>query len=357
MHFRKWRARGLAITTTLVLAGGVAALTPSTAQAAPSLGRAFVWAHSPNAALNTPYTPSAAYSQNSTGATNTVVRTGTGQYTVRMPNLGRVGGVVHVTAYGANANSCSVYYWAPVGDRLDAHVRCLTPTGLRVNAPFTASFVNTAGLGGRFAYVWANQPTTAAYTPSTSYQFNSAGATNTITRSGVGRYTVRIPSIGSAAGHVQVTAYGDVRARCKVVNWYLSGTAQLINVRCFTLGGALQDNRYTLTYVRGTGIQRTTPAAYAWANQPATAAYNPAASYSYNSTGVENRISRVGVGTYRFWPSGMPLGNGNVQVSAYGADSRHCKVDYWTPRTGVQVRCYTAAGALSDAYYDVAFQR
>ncbi|WP_328405087.1 hypothetical protein OHS70_37420 [Streptomyces sp. NBC_00390] len=342
---------------TLVVTAGMVALVPSNAHAAGSRGFAYVWANQASSALNTPYTPAGSYSRNSTGGVNTVVRTGVGQYTVRLPKLGLSGGTVHVTAYGATSHSCNVAGWAPVGDRLDVRVRCFTPSGSRANTRFTASFVNTAYLGGRFGYLWANQPSSSSYTPSTTYQFNSSGATNTITRSGVGQYSVRLPGIGSAAGHVQVTAYGDVTARCKVVNWYPSGTAQIADVRCFTLGGALRDTRFSFTYARGTGILRTTPAAYAWANQPTTAAYSPALAYQYNSSGSTNRITRQGVGVYRVWTPNMPLGYGNVQVTAYGADSKHCKVDYWTPSTGIQVRCYTASGTLADTYYDVSFAR
>ncbi|MET8450099.1 hypothetical protein [Streptomyces sp. NPDC005209] len=214
-----------------------------------------------------------------------------------------------------------------------------------------------ADLGGRFGYVWANQPAAASYTPSPTYQFNSAGSVNTITRSGVGQYTVRLPSIGSAAGHVQVTAYGDVLARCKTVNWYPSGTAQLVNVRCFTFGGSPRDTQFTLTYTRGTGLLRATPAAYAWANQPTTASYTPATAYQYNSAGYANRITRQGVGVYRVWTPGMALGYGDVQVTAYGLDSRYCKVDYWTPSTGIQVRCFSTVGAPADTYFDVSFVR
>ncbi|WP_051795064.1 hypothetical protein [Streptomyces sp. NRRL S-87] len=356
---KEWRTRLLAAGAALTMAGGAVVLAPGVAQAAPARGLAYVWANSPNSALNVPYTPSAFYSRNSTGGTNTVVRTGTGQYTVRMPGLGLIGGTVHVTAYGSTSHTCGVNYWVPgAGGRLDVHVSCFTRTGARVNTTFDASFVNTAVVGGsRIAYVWANQPTSAAYTPSTSYQFNSGGSTNTITRQGAGQYRVRVPSIGAAAGHVQVTAYGDVAARCKVVNWFPSGSTEYVNVRCHNAVGRLADNRFTLTYVRSTGILRTTPAAYAWANQPTTAAYNPAASYAYNSTGSVMRIRRIGTGTYRFVPPNMPLGNGHVQVTAYGSDSAYCKVDFWTPSTGVQIRCFAPSGALVDTYYDVAFQR
>src|SRR5262245_42166976 len=64
------------------------------------------------------------------------------------------------------------------------------------------------GSSAQLGYVWANQPSSASYTPSLTYQFNSAGGTNTITRSGVGQYTVHFPGLSTLGGHVQVTAYG-----------------------------------------------------------------------------------------------------------------------------------------------------
>jgi hypothetical protein len=88
-----------------------------------------------------------------------------------------------------------------------------------------------------WAYLWADQPTAPSYTPSLAYQFNSSGATNTVVRTGVGRYTAKLPNLGSQTGQVQVTAYGTGSERCKVERWYPSGTTQQVNVRCFTSTG------------------------------------------------------------------------------------------------------------------------
>ena len=83
----------------------------------------YVWANDPTAGS---YTPSAAYQRNSTGALNTITRTGVGSYTVNFENLGiYYGGTVNVTAYGIGSETCKVLYWDPVlADQL-AHIRCL----------------------------------------------------------------------------------------------------------------------------------------------------------------------------------------------------------------------------------------
>jgi hypothetical protein len=103
--------------------------------------------------------------------------------------------------------------------------------------------------GGPRAYVWANQQGAASYTPSLSYQYNSTGGTNTITRSGVGVYQVRLPGAGNVSGHVQVTAYGSGSTRCKVQSWTSTVTAKLVNVRCFDTAGAPADSRDVVDFV------------------------------------------------------------------------------------------------------------
>lgn len=104
-------------------------------------------------------------------------------------------------------------------------------------------------LAGRTGYVWANNPTSASYTPSTTYSHNSSGGTITITRSSIGRYAVRFAGLGgsgTAGGHVQVTAYGGGSETAKVANWGSSGTDFIVNVRCFNSSGTPVDTRYTV---------------------------------------------------------------------------------------------------------------
>src|SRR5262245_34905958 len=90
-------------------------------------------------------------------------------------------------------------------------------------------------------YLWANNPTTPGpYNPSAVYSFNAAVKANgnTITRSGVGAYSVTCKGVGGASwgpgGHVQVTAYGSDTNYCKVANWVTGGADFTANVRCYT---------------------------------------------------------------------------------------------------------------------------
>src|SRR5207302_517489 len=73
----------------------------------------------------------------------------------------------------------------------------------RVTLPGDAEWPKVAD-----AVIEADQPISPSYTPSSWYQFNSSGATNTVVRTGVGAYTALLPNLGAYTGHVQVTAYG-----------------------------------------------------------------------------------------------------------------------------------------------------
>ena len=101
-------------------------------------------------------------------------------------------------------------------------------------------------------YVWANEPASASYIPSSTFSFNSSGGAISITRSGVGTYNVRFSGLGSAAtgGNVLVTAYGGVSETCKVVNWNAAGADFVVNVRCFSSTGASADSQYSINVVR-----------------------------------------------------------------------------------------------------------
>ncbi len=98
-------------------------------------------------------------------------------------------------------------------------------------------------------YAWAHSPTSAAYTPSTTYSFNSSGGAIKATRSGTGQYSMIFAGLGGngrAGGNVQVTSYGPSSDFCKVYWWSSGGKDFTANVRCFKPTGALVDTRYTV---------------------------------------------------------------------------------------------------------------
>jgi hypothetical protein len=209
-------------------------------------------------------------------------------------------------------------------------------------------------------YVWADNPVSGSYTPSTTYSFNSSAGAITITRSGVGAYAVKFSGLGgngSAGGNVLVTAYGGGSETCKVVSWDSGGADFIANVRCFTDTGSPVDTRYAARVVMtGAAFRRN---GYAWADNPASASYTPSTTYSFNSSGGAITINRSEVGAYAVLFSGLGGGassGGNVQVTAYGGGSETCKVTNWSSAGAnfvANVRCFTSTGSPVDTRYSI----
>ena len=151
--------------------------------------------------------------------------------------------------------------WGNNGSSVSAYVNCHNVAGQLVNTQFTASYQRRAGatnswdIGG---YLWANQPSTASYTPSALYQYNSTGQKNTISRGGVGSYTVTFPGVSVNGGSVEVTAYGGGSEYCSI-GWWGSNAVQ---VYCYANGGAPADGPIVLPSAHvandGIGSQATT---------------------------------------------------------------------------------------------------
>jgi len=357
--------------TKLFVEGGPTVVTPGAVNACRIAGQGpvivlpepslsgYVWADQENAPA---YSPHAGYQYNSTGGTNTIVRNAAGDYTVTFPGLGVNAGTVNVTGYATN-NRCKVEEWEAVaGGALEVDVQCSTPAGIGQNTKFTASFQRPAAGAGPRGYVWSNvADPPAEYSPHAAYQFNSTGATNTVTKTGPGAYNVKLAGLGGPGGHVQVTAYGSTTQQCKVENWNPSGPDQVVVVRCFTPAGVAADSRFTMTYVKDTRLISGAPAphAYLWASSAINPAYTPNVAYQHSSSGSDATIAKTGVGTYEVTlpGAGSPAG-GHVEVTSYGPGDQHCNVNSWNSVGGdekVQVRCYDSIGASSDSRFTLAF--
>jgi hypothetical protein len=162
------RGRRLVRTLLTVAVAGLGLGWPGTAQAAATapFGSAFVWADQPTADN---YPPNSLYQwnsahHNSTDA-NTITRTGTGRYTVHLPDLGATSGTVLVTGYGASSDYCKVARWGPTRTTQDVEVRCFDAAAVPTDTPFTMSYANPQLSGGEMGYVWANEPTSDNYVP------------------------------------------------------------------------------------------------------------------------------------------------------------------------------------------------
>lgn len=326
---------------------------PACPQSPPGAG--FAWVNVTSGA------PNSLYSYSTSHGPITVTNPSTGTFTVSFANLARTGGNVQAVAYGSDNVRCQVQGWAPTADAAQSvTVHCTTPSGAATNSAFVVKFTDRNPNNGAGAYLWANSPSSSSYTPSTTYNWNSTGAANTITRSSTGVYTATLPGLATSGGTAQVTSYGSSGEYCKVQSWGSSGADEVVNVRCFAAGGAAADALFSLSFLGNQQVAVYDDGAYAWANDSSSSSYSPFPTYSYDSTGTvgcgtgTNTAGRYSAGRYFIRHSAMTATNSAAQVTAYGTDSKYCKVVSWVASgNGVEVgtQCYASDGTVSDSLY------
>jgi hypothetical protein len=313
---------------------------------------AFAWANQPATAS---YTPDATYSYNYVGGPIQITRLGTGAYSVAFTDFAAlgVGGNVQVTAYGSflgTSNYCKVVSWS-----LDTvRVNCFDTAGAAVDSYFTVLYVKTPSLPTALAYAWANNATSASYTPSATFSYNPTGGAVTAARSGVGAYTMTwsgFGALGAAGGHPHVTAYDSSNKRCQIAAW-LNDT---VTVRCFDSAGNPADSLYSVLFLRP---DRTVDGlAFAFASSPGAASYTPTSFTSFNSGDGAVVATRSGTGSYQMSFGGFAgtgINGGDVQVVGFGGVDARCNVSSWDSEA-ISVRCHNAAGAPIDVGYNVLY--
>lgn len=324
---------------------------------------AFVWAQSPTGT----YVADNGYAYTSSNwlgdANHTITQLGTGQYRVDFTGVGaEVGGNIQVTAYGYGSDRCKSSGWGSNGSVVSAWITCHDVAGQLVNTLFTASYHRRAGgTGGDIGgYLWANDPWADSYTPSATYQYNSAAQQNTIQRTGVGSYYVTFPGISVNGGLVEVTAYGSGSEYCTIGYW----GSNVVQVNCYANGGAPADSMFTLNFTDQSPIG-TPSYQYAWASDPWSESYTPDTYYQNGAiascqpdAGIVT-MQRFSTGDYlATLPKISPVGS-NVKVTAYGWAGETCKVLGWwgnSPEgTQVHVACFDPFGNPTDAYFDLVY--
>jgi len=226
----------------------------------PGADTAYVLAGIPSSpSYNTTGSP---YSWNSAAAGGAAIThtPGTGSYVVTLAGQNMSGGTVEVTALGVSSEYCKVAGWG--GNIIN--VACFNgATGQPAESIFTVLFSSKSpNSTPSSTYAWANQPSSASYHPSATYELGLLNVdTNsspivvptpaTITRSSPGRYLVQFPSMASIVStpsNVKVTGYLNSSDTCKVVGWFPSGADAFVNVACFSATGTPVDAYYTITY-------------------------------------------------------------------------------------------------------------
>jgi hypothetical protein len=309
--------------------------------------------------------------KNSAGTTNSVERFGPGKYAVLLPDLD-VGalnaGTALVSTLGADGRHlCLVddFGWHSP-DPAEIDVACFNHSGTPTDWTFSASLLDGQSLTGKSGYVWANNPTNPSpYIPDPSYQYNSTGATNTITRMSAGHYAVHLPGLSTARGNVQVAgkfvASTGKPAVCRALGWGPSAAELVVNVQCRNLSGAKADADFDLFFGQGQGLKGAghVPVAYLDANHPTTASYAPDPLRRFSSVGLAPHVTRSGVGRYLVTLPGMPKG-GAAQVTAYGTGASFCALSSirtaGTPEQ-VGVRCFKPNGDRVDSEFGLSYER
>jgi hypothetical protein len=211
----------------------------------------YVWADKKSSPA---YTPALFYQFNSKGFVNTVTRYDVGYYTVHFPGLGGGKGTVKVTTYGPVSTRCKVFDWGPVGGEARVDILCSNSTGTLVDAQYTVTYgtkINLLGSSRGYGYAWADHPQSPFYTPDPSRSASKPVGMITITRNGTGRYTVFFGGVGpELVDDVQVTAWGGNATECRVIRWSPSDQGQAVDVECYGLIGELQDDYYTIQFIR-----------------------------------------------------------------------------------------------------------
>lgn len=342
-----------------------AAVSPSalSSRVVPSLAAVSWWGYAvARHPTTTDYNPAAVDRGNSSLGTVHVHRSGTGAYTVAFVGLAANGGTVHVTALGGVLRYCDVQDWGPSGGDELVDIQCYSGAGAPANAMFSVNFLSSGGNPGKLAYLWADQPSATNYSPAALYQFNSTGGTNTIHRSGVGTYTAVLPGLGSFKGDVQVTAYGNTGATCRVVSWGSASAAQQVRVQCRGPNGTLSDQSFDLTFTQNLGLRgfASGKAAYLWASKPATTSYTPVAAYRFSTSGFPSHVTRTGTGRYTVSLKGIAGHGGSAQVTAYGSGKIRCELASIATSGATQtigVRCYSSGGGTADSKFTLSYAR
>lgn len=318
------------------------------------------WGFADQESAASPYAPGG--SINSASQPNSVSRTGTGSYRVTFGGLGSEapGGIAHVSARGANANSCIVSGWLPVMGATGVDVRCFDGAGAAADTVFDVVWTIPAPDVELRAYLWANDPAApTAYVPDVAYQYNVTGALNTVERIAVGTYRATLPGIATGTNvGVMVSGYGDDVVRCRVLGYGLDVDGRFgVDVDCLNAGGSLADGRFTLSVFRDAPLAPffATNNAYLRMRNPEMPEVGPAE--EYNSTGAPNAVSRLSTGRYAVLLGLMGSfgANGSLHVTAAGSSSSptHCKAESASivgADLQVVVQCYDGAAAAEGEF-------
>ncbi|RLK59015.1 RNA polymerase sigma factor [Actinokineospora cianjurensis] len=238
---------------------------------------------------------------NSANGYMTVERVSVGLYRVGFRGVGRRGDILLATAIGSAPGQCVGQYlvsYQQPGDTW-ATVACVDPAGKPVDRRFGVAVIRPPGplvgaleavVPGRAAPKWGYARMTAHEIPlgmETTLDGQWAWTSwlrgiplldalwvrkATVVHQEIGRYRIRLPGIGSAAGLAHVTPFSSSADSCSVVDNRPDGIDELVDVACFGATGSPKDLWFTVFFgepvsavmIRSDslGVTRTAPGRY-----------------------------------------------------------------------------------------------
>ena len=219
-----------------------------------ALANRFAYAFVDDSAPTGSVVPASLARYSSSGRPITVTSPTTGTYVVTFARLGvstvsMEPDAIMVGNAGSGNAQCQAGGWADADPDLNATVYCFTPTGVPRNATFNIALISRGAETGEFVgFVDANQPSaTTTYTATNSAVADAIFVRYqvSVTRTGVGAYSVRMPYLGGRVDF-QVAAVGATPRRCAMVNWFPDATGVTALVACADVNGVATDSRFEL---------------------------------------------------------------------------------------------------------------
>ncbi len=224
------------------------------------------------------------------------------------------------------------------------------------------------------AWCWAHDPASSigvSYACSTPYRFASRFDAMTtppfsvvhaptegvnVTRTGVGRYLVRIPRLAASGGTAHATSYAT-SGHCKVLRWGPSGTDMQVFVDCYDAAGRPANAFFTVLFYKAGATGQLSHHAYAWSDRtpPPGGCYTVSSTYGFNPNGPLPSVCDTGVvGQYEVRVSNIVRTDrsGLVMVTGYGSSSARCKVVSWSGSAPLRARvaCYEGSTRVSSPF-------
>lgn len=349
-------------TLTLRGASFAAELNPADTQVA------FAWVENPP---NTASTPNFSYQHTPSGELIVTERLGVGYCRVMLPGHLGAGGNLQVTSAefpGTSDFVTVVESFVANAGKVECYIATFDATGQVVDGDFTLVYRVGGRPTDRTAYLWADDPTAASYTPTVNYAFNGNRGFPTIVRTGLGAYTVTLPGLanGAVGGHVQVSPIAtDLASRVQTIGWGPTGADMMAQVRTFDGAGNAADRMFLLSYTETAAAQapHLGSSAHVWAHNASAASYVPSVTYQAsngtNAPAAPITITRAGVGSYDVLLPSHLDDLGVPTVGIYGTTPGAARIRDWgsTPAGGTSIRVETTdpSNTLADRRFVLQF--